>query len=329
MVTVLRTRHHLGPHGAPPAAPVAPAGQARRSHRVGCEPLFNFPGRPGGVTVDRYQTVYVSDSDSATIWKINLDRASVPLTEPATGPDRLHSPAGIASAPDGSLVVADATAHRICSVGSDGSIQVLAGGVSGYRDGPAAQTAFRFPRAVAVGRDGTIFVADAGNDRIRQVTPDGQVSTLAGSIYDYGDGTGVHARFRRPSGLAIDPAGVLYVADTGNNAIRRILPDGQVTTVAGGPPGGHVDGLGRAAGLRGPAGVAVGDDGWLWVADYGNSTVRLVDPAGDTSTVFEIPGLGWPSAVAALPGRRAVVAGSALNDSHDRRGCLMIIGDDL
>lgn len=269
----------------------------------------------------------MSDSDSATIWRISLEGTAEPLIALAIGRDRLYSPAGMALALDGSLVVADATAHRVCSVGLDGSIRVLAGGASGYREGPAAQAAFRFPRAVAVGSDGTVFVADAGNDRIRQISPDGQVATLAGSIYDYGDGTGSHARFRRPSGLAIDPSGVLYVADTGNNAIRRLAPDGRVNTVAGSPPGGHGDGAGRAAGLRWPAAVAVGDDGWLWVADYGNSAVRLIDRAGATSTVFEIPGLGWPAAVAALPGCRAVVAGSALDDRHDRSGCLMVIGD--
>lgn len=72
----------------------------------------------------------------------------------------------------------------------------------------------------------------------------------------------------------------------------------------------------------------MGDDDCLWVADYGNSTVRLITPAAETSTVFEIPGLGWPAAVAALPGRRAVVAGSALDERHDRRGCLVLIGVD-
>lgn len=328
MITIGRAIHHLRRHGTDLAAPdtAQPAG---RTHRVGCEPLFSFSGRPGGITVDSRRTVYVSDADSATIWQVSPDGAASPLIDRTAVPTRLYSPTGMASAPDGSLVVADATAHRICSVGLDGSIQVLAGGVSGFRDGPAAQSAFRFPRSVAVGGDGAVFVADAGNDRIRRIAPDGQVSTLAGSIFDYGDGAGIHARFRRPSGIALDSAGVLYVADTGNNAVRRLLGDGEVTTVAGGPPGGHADGSGRAAGLRWPVAVSVGDDGWLWVADYGNSTVRLIDPTGGTSTVFEIPGLGWPSAVAALPGRRAVVAGSALDDRHDRRGCLMTIGEDL
>ncbi len=301
---------------------------AGRGHRVGCDPLFVFPGRPGGITLDATESVYLSVSDTATIWAITLDGTARPLSRWAAGHEQpLYSPAGLAPASDGTLVFADATAHRVCSLGPDGSVRVLAGGVSGYRDGPAAQAAFRFPRAVAVGDDGSIFVADAGNDRIRRITPDGQVSTVAGSIYDYGDGTGRHARFRRPSGLAIDRDGVLYVADTGNNAIRRLTPDGQVTTVAGGPPGGHEDGRGRSAGLRWPSAVAVGDDGRLWVADYGNGTVRLINPSGETCTVFEIVGLGWPTAVVALPGGRAVVAGSALDDRNDRSGCLMMIGD--
>lgn len=273
MANVLTTKRRIPLRQIAPPAINAPE-PAANPRRVGCQPLFRFPDRPSGVTVDREGTVYLSGSDSATIWQVCLDGTAKPLVAPSLGPERLYSPAGIALAPDGSLLVADASAHRVCSVGHDESLRVLAGGSSGYRDGPAAQAAFRFPRSVAVGADGSVFVADAGNDRI-----------------------------------------------------RRLLPDGQVTTVAGGPPGGQRDGRGRAAGLRWPAAVAVGDDGWLWVADYGNSTVRSIDPAGETSSVFEIPGLGWPSAVAALPGGRAVVAGSVLDDRHGRIGCLMVIGD--
>lgn len=217
MVAVLKPRHHVQ-HRRTTVPYIAPTEPAVETHRVGCEPLFGFPGRPGGLTVDADETVYLSVSDPATIWQISLDGTAKPRSRQAAGHEQLYSAAGVALASDGSLVLADATAHRVCSIGPDGSTRVLAGGVSGYRDGPAAQAAFRFPRAVAVGGDGRIFVADAGNDRIRQISPDGQVSTVAGSIYDYGDGTGSHARFRRPSGLAIDRDGVLYVADTGNNA---------------------------------------------------------------------------------------------------------------
>lgn len=327
MVGVLRSRHH-GRHPRPPAVPhPARTGPASRTHEVRCDSQSGFPGRPGGVTADAGGTVYLSVSAPATIWQMSLDGRGVALRRRAGGSGPWFSPAGIASTPDGGLVFADATAHRICSLDSEGSTVVLAGGVSGFRDGPAAQAAFRFPRAVAVGVDGTIFVADTGNDRIRRISPDGRVSTVAGSIYDYGDGAGPHARFRRPSGLAIDRGGMLYVADTGNNALRRLMPDGQVDTVAGGPPGGHGDGAGRSAGLRWPAAVAVGDDGDLWVADYGNSALRSITPAGATRTVFDFAGLGRPTAVAALPGRRAVVAGSALDDHRHPTGFLVVIGD--
>lgn len=326
MVTVLKPRHHTGERRPALGVPVVPE-PAGKPRRVGREPLSSFDGCPGGVAVDANQMVYLSEIDSAAIWRASLDGTGEAVAGPHAGNDRLYSPAGIALAPDGSLVVADATAHRVCAVGMDGSIRVVAGGVSGYRDGPAGQATFRFPRAVAVGADGTIFVADTGNDRIRQISPDGQVSTLAGSGFDYGDGRGEHGRFRRPSGLALDAAGVLYVADTGNNAIRRVTPHGDVTTVAGSPPGGDQDSVGRL-GLRWPAAVSVDDGGRLWVADFGNAKIRVIDPTGDTFTVLEIPGLSWPAAVATLPGRRAVVAGSSLDDRLGRHGWLMVIDDD-
>lgn len=327
MVSVHSAMHHSKRHEPGPATRAVVSEPAGKAYRVDCEPLFSFAGRPGGVAVDAYHTVYLSELDSGSIWQVSPDGTGNAVVGTDAGTDRLYSPAGIALAPDGSLVVADATAHRVCAVGMEGSIRVVAGGASGYRDGPAGQAAFRFPRAVAVGADGSIFVADSGNDQIRQISPDGQVTTLAGSGFDYGDGEGDHARFRRPSGLAIDSFGALFVADTGNNAIRRVSTHGEVTTVAGSPPGGNHDGAGPAIRWRWPSAIAVDEEGWLWVSDFGNGKVRVIDPTRNTFTVLEIPGLAWPAAVAAVPGRRAVVAGEALNERLDRHGCLMVIND--
>jgi sugar lactone lactonase YvrE len=121
-----------------------------------------------------------------------------------------------------------------------GSVIALAGdGVSGRRDGPAAHARFADPFGVAIDAAGQIFVTDAGEtNAIRRLAPDGVVSTVAGGTVGFADGTGAEARFDSPSGLAIDARGTLYVADTGNNAIRRVTPDGRVTTLAGdGHPG--------------------------------------------------------------------------------------------
>lgn len=298
--------------------------------RSGCTPVLSFEGRPGGLAVGPDGAIYVTDKDSAVIWRVRSDGLASRLvtSKRRDGPtdDRLHAPAGLAVRSDGTLVVADYTSHRVCTVDPSGRVQLLAGEMSGFRDGSGRQAMFRFPRDVTIGPDDVVYVADSGNDRIRTITRDGQVTTLAGSIFDYGDGKGPHGRFRRPASLTTDPRGGLFVADTGNNAVRRVSPEGEVTTLAGRPPGGAADGVGGTAGLRWPTGIAVGPDGALWVADFGNSAVRRIRSGGETSTFWEVPGSGWPAAVGALGDGRVAIAGSLLDASRQRSGCLMILG---
>jgi sugar lactone lactonase YvrE len=164
---------------------------------------------------------------------------------------------------------------------------VLAGdGVAGVRDGDATRARFSDPFGVAVAADGTIYVSDAGDaQRIRRITPDGVVSSFAGGEPGYAEGPGRSARFSTPSGLAIDAAGVLYVADTGNNAIRRITPDGMVSTLAGGGLPGFQDGVGVNARFNGPVGVAIDSGGRLIVADTYNDRIRTIAPDGTVSTL--------------------------------------------
>ncbi|MCU4186021.1 hypothetical protein K6U06_16750 [Acidiferrimicrobium sp. IK] len=306
---------------------------------IACHPLFSFEGRPGGIAVGPDRTIYVSDPQASAIWRVDpggdTERYSPPPASGQSASDqsasdqsasdqgRLFGPAGIALRADGSLVVADPSRHRISLVGPDRSVRVLAGGLSGYRDGTAGEAMFHVPMDVAVAPDGTCYVADTGNHRIRAISPEGEVTTLAGSIYDFGDGLGPHARFRVPGSVDVDAEGVCYVADTGNNAIRRLWPDGTVATLAGGPVGGDRDGAGRAASLRWPGGVAAATDGSIWVADFGNGSLRHLSAIGETATVFKISGLGYPTAVAALADGGVVVAGfSSSGDSHT--ACVMV-----
>ena len=173
---------------------------------------------------------------------------------------------------------------------------VLAGeGVPGVRDGGADRARFADPFGVAATADGTVFVSDAGNaQRIRRITPDGVVSTVAGGDEGFVDAPGALARFGPPSGLALAPNGGLYVADTGNNAIRRIASDGVVTTVAGNGEAGHVDARGRDARFNGPIGLAIDGSGRIIVADSYNDRIRAVDANGDVTT---IAGAGQPGVV--------------------------------
>jgi sugar lactone lactonase YvrE len=142
---------------------------------------------------------------------------------------------------------------------------------------------------VAVDGAGTVYVTDAGTDRIRKVSPDGTVTTIAGSSPGFADGRGTAARFNDPEGLAVDPAGNLYVADAGNHRIRKITPDGTVTTIAGIGLG-YADGLGTQARFKTPQGLAYAPDGRLIVADQENNRIRAIDLSSPGFPVVTLDG---------------------------------------
>jgi DNA-binding beta-propeller fold protein YncE len=166
-------------------------------------------------------------------------------------------------------------------------VTVLAGdGSPGFNDGALAQARFSDPFGVAVDAKGNVYVADAGeNNRIRKITPEGMVTTLAGGEEGFQDGQGTSARFNTPSALAIDAQGNLYVADTGNNAIRKVTSEGMVTTIAGSGAVGFKDGAAREAEFNAPVGVAVDAQGSVFVADTYNDRVRRVTRDGQVTTV--------------------------------------------
>lgn len=166
-------------------------------------------------------------------------------------------------------------------------MHVLAGdGLPGSQDGAAGASRFDDPYGVAIGPRGLVYIADGGDaNRIRTIAPDGTVATLAGGQEGFTDGQGAAAAFDTPSQIALDHEGRLYVADTGNHAIRMITPDGVVTTLAGDGTPGYLDGVGRAAQFNGPVGIAVDDAGIVYVADTYNDRIRRIAPDGSVTTV--------------------------------------------
>lgn len=182
------------------------------------------------------------------------------------------------------------TLQAIPSVNSQISISTLAGtaGQIGSTDATGAAARFNYPLGVAIDATGNIYLADESNHVIRKVTPAGAVSTLAGTagLSGNADGNGTAARFKSPSGLAVDSSGNLYVADTLNNTIRKITAAGDVTTVAGTAGiAGTTDGTGAAARFNAPQALAVTAT-YLFIADTGNHTIRRLTLSSNAVTTF-------------------------------------------
>ena len=201
-----------------------------------------------------------------------------------------NNPNAIAADTAGNIYVADSGNNAIRQIAPGGIVSTLAGtaGTAGSANGTGAAALFNNPSGVATDSSGNVYVADTNNQTIRKVTPAGVVSTVAGSpgVLGSTDATGSAASFRYPNGLASDSSGNLYVADTGNNTIRKITPAGVVSTLAGTPGvAGFADGTGAAASFNGPAAVALDTLGNLYVADYYNNTIRKVSAAGVVSTI--------------------------------------------
>jgi hypothetical protein len=220
---------------------------------------------------------------------------------------RFNNPYGVAVDTNGNLYVSDShneTIRRVMPVGTSWVVTTLAGkpGVAGSADGTNSTAQFNFWNAnivggcLAVDSAGNIYVPDTVNNTIREVTPAGVVTTLAGLAGHSGtnDGTGSAARFYYPGGVAVDTNGNLYVADCFNDTIREVTPVGTnwvVTTLAGlGGHSGANDGTGSAGRFNIPAAVAVDTNGNLYVADFNNETIRKVTPVGTNWVVTTLAG---------------------------------------
>jgi DNA-binding beta-propeller fold protein YncE len=249
---------------------------------------------PFGIAVANDATIYVTDGDAGELWQIKPDgRASVLV-------GNLDTPSEVALAPDGSLLIAETGAHVIRRVHpADGRTEIVAGvtGRAGYLDGSGAQALFNAPVGVAVGSDGSIFVADTYNDRIRAIDREGNVRTLAGAgEASFADAsTGAQAQFDTPCGIAVAPDGALIIADTGNNRLRRVEQNGSVSTVAGTGERSSMDGVPTVASFNEPTGVAVDKDGRIYVADARGSVLRVCElkTSPQVSTLAGVSGAGF------------------------------------
>lgn len=269
-------------------------------------------GAAFGVALDATdENLYVADQTNHTVRTVLLSTTGVttlagsaPTVGSANGAGadaRFNFPQSVAPDGLGNVYVADASNHVIRKIDSAGNVTTFAGtvgttGSPASSDGPAAGAKFNNPAGVATDSANNVYVADMGNNAIRKLTIAGgnvTVSTLAGSTAGssgasgYVDDSGTTARFSAPTGLAVDSSGNVYVADRGNQVIRKITSAGVVTTLAGYPGSqGNVDGTGFDARFGNPSDVAVDSHGNVYVADRSNAQLRKITSAGVVTTVL-------------------------------------------
>jgi len=291
-------------------------------------------GQPNGIALDSAGNVYFAEPFNNVIRKVALDgtistaagKGSAGFADGPAGAALLSRPAGIAFDTSGNLYIADQFNNRIRRLSTDGNVTTIAGGPLGFTgdNGPATSAMLNSPVGIAVDSRGSIYFSDMGNSRIRKISG-GVITTIAGNgAVGVGDGGALQASFLKPKGVALDPAGNLYIAEGdgsgANNNIRRLSTSANVSTFAGvGLPGFSGDGgSSLTAALALPSGVAVDSAGNVYIADTNNGRVRRVAVSGAISTVagngqFGDSGDGGPAVNASFRAPVSVVVDNARN----------------
>ena len=284
--------------------------------------------QPKGVAVDAGGSLYIADTGNNVVRKVTPDGVIATVAGGSATPAQLNAPAGVAVDRAGNLYFSDTGNCAVREVTPGGAVLTVAGnGTCGFSgDGGAATSAqLNSPAGLAVDAAGRLYIADSGNNAIRMVTPAGNITTVAGmggmAGYDGDGGPAVHARLTAPSSVALDAAGNLYIADSGDNAIREVrIADGSIVTVAGtNRPGFAGDGgPATSALLWAPWGVATDSAGDVFIGDSYNYRVRKIGTNGNISTLAgnggnDYRGDGGPGTSSQLVQPKAVAVDSSGN----------------
>jgi mucin-19 len=239
---------------------------------------------PSAIVINSSGTLFVSDAGNHCIRRITSAGVVSTFAGGVSGfadgigiNAQFNSPQGIAVDSLGNVFVADSGNHRIRSITPAGQVSTLAGqSLSGTTDDLGTLAKFNTPTGLAIDSLRNLYVTDKNNHRIRKVTAQGGVSTLAGSTSGFINDTGVAAQFNSPVGITIDSTGTLYVADTGNHRIRAVTSTGVVTTLVGLSGSGNSNGSPSQAQFNSPYSITAGTTGVFYVADYSNHRIRKI-----------------------------------------------------
>lgn len=263
------------------------AGSGNAGYADNTQPLSASFNHPAGIAVDN-SNIYVADNGNHCIRVISLATGQVSTlagfpqagyADAIGGQAQFNSPNGLAIDASGNLYVGDLGNNRIRRVTQQGVVSTVAGnGQAGFANGSPQVAQFNGIAGVAVDANNNIYVADGLNQRIRRIDGQGTVSTLAGNGEPgFVNGTGTAAQFNIPYSVSCDASGNVYVGDFNNHSIRRVTPQGSVSTTAGNGSAGYADGAGAAIRFNQPVGVWVHSDGSIYVSDFGNQRVRLIE----------------------------------------------------
>jgi sugar lactone lactonase YvrE len=237
---------------------------------------------PKGIITDNNGNFYVADTENYRVRKIDSNGNVTTLGDTNV---IFSNPFGLVRDSNGNIYFSEANGSKIRKINTSGNVTIFAGSSQGFNNAQGTNARFAIPLGMAIDSNNNIYVAEGSNHKIRKIDTSGNVTTFAGSSSGFNDAQGTSAQFSSPSGIAIGPDGNFYVADSSNNRIRKIDTSGNVTTVAGTTTSGSTNANGTNAKFSFPVGIAVGNDGVIYVAETGNNRIRKIDTSGNVTTL--------------------------------------------